>query len=326
MKDYAVADSVSRPERRRARADESRRADLAEAARLGAEFGLGDNAEVARVRVPRTPFWLRQTIIWLLSCLVVGFGLTVAAAAESAWPGDLIAGLLTFGGGLAVWLLGRYGRSLVVWHRIYRYPEGIIQLISSEPEPRALRWAKVDTVTLVFYYPDDGPTRLVWCQLAGGGTTIDVGGASGLRYPPRVIRDVARDAERKLAPRIAGSLISSYETGEPVLAGTWRIDRAGVTENQNKAEKSRLIPWGDVRSITVSNRSYRGGVDPPNGITLIVPWGERQQRALSHNLSLSNIPNGMFLPHLFEHIADYGGFPLHKGSWPTPPPPKSPDR
>lgn len=317
MKDYAIADSVPRRERRKARADELRRADLAEAARLGAEFGLGDNAEVVRVRVPRTPFWLRQTILWLLALLIFGFVGAVAFAAGSAWLGGLIVGLLTLGVGLVAWRLGRYGRSFVIWHRIYRYPEGIIQLVSSEPEPRALRWAKVDTVTLAFYHPDDGPTRLVWCQLAGAGKTIDVGGASGLRYPSAVVREVARDAERKLAPRIAGSLISSYETGEPVVAGTWRIDQAGVTGNQDKPEKSRLIPWADVGSITVSNRTHRADVDPPYGIGLA--WGKRQKGWLS--LSLSDIPNGMFLPHLLEHIAEHGGIPLDKGSWPTPPSP-----
>jgi hypothetical protein len=305
--------SLRRREKREARADESRRADLAEAASLGAEFGLGGNAEVARVRVPRTPFWMRQAILWLICCLFVGGGLTIAALAASAWPGNLIGGLLTSAGIVAVWLLGRHARSLVIWHRIYRYPGGIVQMVSGEPEPRVLRWAEVDTVSLAFYDPDDGPIILTWCRLEGSGATIDAGGASGLRYPQAVIRDVARDAERRLAPRIAGSLISSYDVGEPIIAGTWRIDQAGVTSNQHKPGKARLIPWGDVHSIRVSNRRHRrGDVDPPNAITLV----PRGKLSLPLSLPLSGVPNGMFLPHLFAHVAERGGVPLEKGSWP----------
>jgi hypothetical protein len=256
---------------------------------------------------------MRQAVLWLISGLAVGGGLTIGALAASAWPGNLIGGVLTLAGIVTVWLLGRHARSLVIWHRIYRYPGRIIQMVSDEPEPRVLRWAEADTVSLAFYEPDEAPIILTWCRLEGSGTTIDAGGASGLRYPQAVVRDVARDAERRLAPRIAGSLISSYEADEPVIAGTWRIDQAGVTSNQRKPGKARLIPWGDVHSIRVSNRVHRhGDVDPPNAITLV----PRGKLSVSHSLPLSGVPNGMFLPHLFAHIAECGGVSLEKGSWP----------
>lgn len=300
-------------ERRKARADEWRRADLAEAARLGAEFGLGTDAQVARVRVPQTPRWLELTLMLLLwPGVTMGFPVEVVALVMSAWPGNLILGVLTPAAGVALWLLARYARSLVVWHRIYRYPDGIIQLVSGEPEPRVLRWAAVDSVRLVFYDPTDGPFLLLSCQLEGAGTTVDAGGASGLQYPTGVIRDVARDAERNLAPRIAGSLISRFDAGEPVIAGHWRIDQAGVTTNHHKPGKSRLIPWTDIREIIVSNNNARGNADPPDKICL----RPRRAWALERVLFLAYIPNGMFLPHLFDHIAAQHALPLLKGSWP----------
>lgn len=304
--------SLSRRERREARADELRRADLAEAARLGAEFGLGDDAEAARVRVPRTPVWLRLTILTLAAAVSFAFTFMVGALVSSAWPGNLILGVLTPAAGAALWLLARYARSLVVWHRIYRYRGGIIQIVSGEPEPRVLRWAAVETVTLGFYEPETGPPILVWCQLAGAATTIDVGGASNLRYPEGLIRDVARDAERNLAPRIAGSLVSSYQTGEPVIVGCWRIEQAGVISNHHKPRKSRLIPWGDVGEITVTTVRRRGDTNPPDEVILAV----RHQR-LPRSLPLSGVPNGMFLPHLLEYIAGQHGLTLRKGHWPA---------
>lgn len=241
------------------------------------------------------------------------FPFMVGALVSPAWPANLILGVLTSAAGAALWLLARYARSLVVWHRIYRYRGGIIQVVSGEPEPRVLRWAAVETVTLRFYEPENEPPILDWCQLAGAATTIDVGRTSGRLYPEGVIRDVARDAERNLAPQIAGSLVSSYQAGEPVIVGRWRIEQAGVISNHHKPRKSRLIPWGDVGEITVTTVRRRGNTNPPDEVILAV----RHQR-LPHSLPLSGVPNAMFLPHLLEYIAGQHGLTLRKGHWPAP--------
>ncbi len=289
---------------REAEVDELRRADLAEASRLGEEFGLGTNARVTRVRVPRAPVSVVLTIIVLVSLVALSFIMAMALA-SSNWVAAVIFGVVAIGGSFAAWLLGRHARSQAAVCRFFRYSGGFIQLSSDEPGPRVLRWAEVESVTLVFNDADGSFNGLSWCTLDGSaGTTIAIGGA----WPKAVVRDIAFEAERILSPRIAQSLISTYESGEPVIIGNWRIDQTGVTGNYGSPE-AVPVPWSEVREITVASENYRGNADPASLIMMTVTPGKRRHQPW---LSLSRIQNGMFLPRLLEHIAGRNGVPLRK--------------
>ena len=58
-------------------------------------------------------------------------------------------------------------------------------------------------------------------------------GAADIRYTPAYAfsagLDLAGEADRMLAGRLVPALTGAYEEGEPVMAGQWRIDQAGLT-------------------------------------------------------------------------------------------------
>jgi hypothetical protein len=87
-----------------------------------------------------------------------------------------------------------------------------------------------------------------------------------------------------------------------VIAGGWRIDRTGVTDDRTR--RARSVPWSEVGEITVAGEDHRGVVDPPS---LIGITGRRRLR-----LSLSGVRNGLFLPHLMEHVARHQDVPLRR--------------
>ena len=120
--------------------------------------------------------------------------------------------------------------------------------------------------------------------------------------------ELAREAERILAPKIIPSLIGAYESGEPVSFGNWRIDWAGITEHHSTPDAA-FIPWSDVGGIIVASENHHGRIDPASLVTLTCAPGARRR---GPQLSLSGVSNGIFLPHLLEHIADRNGLPLRK--------------
>jgi hypothetical protein len=187
--------------------------------------------------------------------------------------------------------------------RLFRFPGGFIEVRSDEPEPRVLRWSETDAVTLVFNDADESYNGLSACTL-GSGSRVSI--TPPYDKPARC--QLAREAERVLAPAIVPSLIGVYESGEPVTFGTWRIDQAGVTEDAG-TPRAAFVPWGDVHDVTLASESYRGRIDPASLVTLTPGPGTRRR---GPRLSLSGIPNGIFLPHLLGHIASRNGLPLHK--------------
>jgi hypothetical protein len=296
--------ALKTPAMRKAEAAELSRADLAEASRLGEQLGLGTDPKVTRVRIPQAPNWYLAAIITVGSGAAVACLLALTLAATSNPVAAVVFGVMAVGGGVAAGLLGRRARSLAAVRRFFRYPGGFIQLSPEEPEPRVLRWAQVDSVTLVFDDADNYVRGLSRCRLHNSAGTIEVGG----RYSRGVVRDIASEAERILGPKIVQSLISAYESGEPVVMGNWRIDQTGVTDRRHNP-RSPHVPWSDVREITFASENYRGKVDPASLITITAASVEPR---FQPRLSLSGIRNGIFLPHLLEHVAQRHNVPLRK--------------
>jgi hypothetical protein len=293
---------------REVEAAKQRGADLAEANRLGADLNLGADARVIRVRIPHSSASRDMSVIMLASVSVVTLCLAAGLAAAPNPLAAVILGVITVACSLATWLLVRHGRSLATVRRVFRYPAGIVQVFPDEPEPRVLRWAEVHTVTLVFNDSDERFNGLSSCTLDGTTGTMEIGGW----YPKSLVRDVAFEAERTLAPRIVPPLVATYASGQPMIIGSWRIDQAGVTENHS-GRASVLTPWSDVGEITVASEEHRGRVEPASLIAITVSPDRRRGRGRPRpRLSLSGVPNGTFLPHLFEHIAERNGIPLRK--------------
>jgi hypothetical protein len=55
-------------------------------------------------------------------------------------------------------------------------------------------------------------------------------------------------ADRVLADRIVPELTGTYDAGEPVAAGQWRIGQAGLTSVLGSG-RGDLLPWRDIRTI-----------------------------------------------------------------------------
>lgn len=276
--------------------EERRRVDKATAIRLGNEFTLGDNIGYAWVRYSPTG---SGTVILLSSGTVVTVALTISLAAAHYAVAAVILGLITIAGALGVRQSNRRTRAQQVRRWFCWYADGLIQTFPNEPTTRVLRWADVDSVTLTFNDADDSYNGLARCALDGGGTDVAMDSA----FVKWAIRQVTDMAERILSPRLATALITTYDSGEPLIVGKWRIDQAGVTDNRRKSPVA--VSWHDIREITVISEDYRGVVDPPSLIRITLSSGRK-----GPELSLSGVRNGMFLPQVLEHVAESRDIPV----------------
>lgn len=271
-------------------AEELRRAEKAEAARLGGEFGLGDTVGVAWVRYSRSGY---LGVILLASASVFTLIMSLALAGSSA-TAAVILGALTVAGFAGTWLAGRRIRARMVLRRFCWYSGGVAQTHPDRPAPMVLRWPDVDSVTLTFNDADERFNGLSWCTLAGdAGVSVSIDGA----YPRTTVREVADLAQRILSPRIGAALIAAFDSGHPLITGGWRIDGTGVAE-EPPAWRSLSLSWNDMAEIVVAGEDHHGVVDPPSLITITPKSGRRPLR-----LSLSGVRNGPFLPPLLEHAA-----------------------
>jgi hypothetical protein len=282
--------------------EQRHREDLAEAGRLGAEFALGEVRTAARVTVRLGYLQFATGITLALAGLIAAL---VDAGVHSPAPARLILGAGAVCAALLGWWLMRLGARPRAEDRLFLYPGGLIQLVHDEPEPRVLRWAEVDSATICFdSVSDESLTGLDTCTLRGGaGTEITVRGA--VRRFRSITGDLAAEADRVLSPRLLPSLVQAYESGEPVILGQVRVEPAGVTIGD--ARKPAVpTPWTDVSAITIGYDARSGTGVPARSITLDHRAGWRSRLYLE----LSEIPNGILLPHLIEYVARQQGIPL----------------
>jgi hypothetical protein len=285
---------------------EQHREDLAEAARLGAEFGLGEVKTAARVTV-------RLGYAQLLTGITLALSGLIAALVDAGVHAPATARLIVLAGAVCAalvgWWLVRLGARPRAEDRLFLYSGGLIQLVHDEPEPRVVRWAAVDTVTICFdSVSDESLTGLDACTLRdAAGSEITVRGA--IRQRRSIPRELAAQADRVLTSRLLPSLIQAYESGEPVIIGQVRVERAGVTID-NARTPDALTTWTDVSAITIGYDARSGTGVPAKSITL----DHRAGRRYGLYLGLSEVPNGILLPHLIEYAARQHRIPLrHSG-------------
>jgi hypothetical protein len=286
--------------RTRGRGARRRRADLAEAEWIGAEYGLGTVDEVIRQWRDRSGlisvanFLFTGAIVW-------GLGGVLFIVAPSG-SGTVKAGFGVFIGGLiaaASLLLTLGERFKAVRNRYFLFAGGVAQLDGRDPRPRVLRWADIETVTITAKKDDDGnlETDVDSCVLAGPGRPAITAGPGGENFSETPGRDVAAAAHRSLARRLVPPLIEACQSGEQVTAGWLGIGEEGVTLQPGGIRHA----WSEITSMTVT-------YDCGHAFAPITRIGFRTAgMTRDYELYLDGIPNGMFLADMIAHTATVHG-------------------
>ena len=156
-----------------------------------------------------------------------------------------------------------------------------------------LRWAAVETVTVELATDEGTPvTGLEKCALRGGnGTEVTEKG--------KAVETVVAAAYRALAPRLVPPLIAACDRGEPVNAGTARVDHGGIT-----LPTGQRLAWPDIKSVTVRHAS-RDTADVPTRIDIQVI-----RRNRLHYFDPSGVPNAIFFAHALARTAMRNGVPV----------------
>jgi len=270
--------------------------DRAEAARIGQDLGLGEVTAIALYRHWR--LWMTVTGV----CLVIGgpfLALAIAPVSAFTAATRVIIAAVCAGAALLGWRLMRMGVRTRAVDRLLRYSGGLVQLIHDEPGPRVIRWAEVDSVTPYFSSDTESNITGLYGIVLRGSTGSVIKVFAGYRQP--AVRELAADADRALAARFVPELIGAYDRGETVVAGRWRIDRAGLTRIRESG-RATAIPWADIRAITIPGAS----VEPPSAIKIGLDSNWRFPA-----IGLSAVPNGIFIPRLIEHAAGQHGVPVN---------------
>ena len=261
----------------------------------GAEFRLGSLERVSRGRQMHRFTGLGVVFggIVLVAGLPTLIGIDagtytgVIKAVVSAVVGALFAG--------CAWLLAE-GRSRTrLTSRLYRYSDGLAQLVADEPEPRVARWADVKDFTVDYYEADEATPRIHGFSL----TTSTGTRLPGLRGHRRELRDLVAEAERRLAPRLVPALTEAYDCGSTVAFGRVLVSQQGITLPAWHPP-AELIPWPQVKSVhmTYINSKHGGYV---HEIVVGRKGGETEE------IRVAGLPNGIFLPALMHHAAGQHG-------------------
>jgi len=268
----------------------------AEARRIGQDLGLGEVTTIALHRHRRLGLAVGGF------CLLIG-GPFIALATAPVGAFTAATRVIIAAVGAVAALLGyrlmRMGARTRAVDRLLRYPSGLVQLVHDEPGPRVIRWDEVDSVTPYFSSDTESKITGLYGLTLRGRTGIVISVFSGYGQP--VVRELAADADRALAARFVPELIGAYDRGEPVVAGRWRIDRAGLTRVRDSG-RATAIPWADIRAITIPDES----IEPPSGIKIGLDSNWRFPE-----IGLSAVPNGIFIPRLVEHAAGQHAVPVN---------------
>jgi hypothetical protein len=261
----------------------------AEAALVGEDFGLGTCVAI-RTAKRRHPNFSCGTVL-----LTVG---AVVGAAQLFYAG-LIREVYLIGCGcmvvLGVVLMARF--PTVTWDRVFRYQDGLAQIAGSDPEPVAVRWEDVATVSLTFASEEDD-RDITSCTIGGRlGSSVTVDRGYGLE----VLGELATEAERALAVRLLPELIEEYDCGRPVVFGDLRIDRHGIT---HASTETWYLPWAHISRVTD---------DGPGRAIEIRPT--RESGRARKRIDLDGCLNGVLARHLIERA----GVPVtHRARFPRP--------
>jgi hypothetical protein len=257
---------------------------------FGAEFGLGTLERVSRNRTLARP----AAGGGLLAAIVALIGGPVAAGvAGGPYPPTAKVVVAAIVGGLFAACCVLFGvgvRRSTVSNRLFRYSDGLAQLVYDEPEPRVARWADIKDFTVFYFEAHDAPPRLTgFLVTTEAGTSLT--GLRGCRNR-RELRTLVAEAERNLAPRLVPAMTEAYESGTAVAFGRVVVSGEGIAVSA----PGELIEWSRVKSVHLT---YIGGKDGDYADQVIIG----RKGMPTTEISVSGLPNGIFLPHLLAHVA-----------------------
>jgi hypothetical protein len=259
------------------------RADLdVEGDRLGAEFRLGERtgAWPAKRWSPRLAWG--AIVLMLVACggFLLPVGLTGFGRGISA---VLVSDLVVFA--VVLMLLPPRSRT----DRLYRYVDGVALQAAREAEPMVIRWADLESMTLVIGSGDDDD-YLSSCVLRDrSGRTMTVSHA--FRAGAEAI---AATAEQVLAPGLVPEFVGRYDIGEPVTVGPVTIDHVAITcANTSSAAPDWRVPWAEARGIDIRMHGHRIRVQGAGGRARLA--------------AMDRVPNGFAVRYLIEHAARRAG-------------------
>jgi len=255
----------------------------------GTEFGLGTLEQVSRDR--KFPGYTVWAVLLSPLVAIVAVPVVVGVARGPYTPATKVITAVVFGGLLAVCcLLAGIGIARSeVRNRLFRYSGGLAQLVHGEPEPRVARWADISEFTVSYFETEDTAARLNGFQ-ARTDSGSQLSGLRGYRQRPELRATVAQ-AERFLAPHLVPAMTEAYGSGSPVKFGRVLVSQAGITV---QPPADNLVPWAEVKSIHIT---YVGGTEDAHEIII------GQTGKPTREISVSGLPNGIFLPHVLAYAA-----------------------
>jgi hypothetical protein len=260
-------------------AKEIQRTELhAEGDRVGADFGLGEQAG-AWSRRKRSDGW---GCGWGLLLALIFTAVVLFTPIPQPW--HLI-------------VMGAYGAALLLavllitgsrsWQeRLFRFEQGIAEFASREPEPAVLRWADLASLSLKVVTSYESHSLMSCVLRDSAGRTITVASAYGL-----ACEDITPVAAQVLASRLAPTLIARYDAGEAVTFGHIIVDRAGIS--CPGSAKPWNAYWRDTRSIEMLMHAHRLTITPQSG--------------RARPVSLDGAPNDFLAGYVIAHAAGQAG-------------------
>jgi hypothetical protein len=231
------------------------------------------------------------------------------------WALSGLAGV-ALGAGCVMNVIGRREQKRIKsW--LARYQDGFAQVLLSG-SVRAVRWADVSEVGVTYDI------------IRGPGTTFDPGHpytvVSGFyarpcltRLEPTITRDwvdyvqataLVADAMRVAGPRVTAALIAAHDSGEFVAFGQVCVDQSGITlpaQSGRRGWPADLVPWSGISSVEWSGISLAKAKSVPGRRNIVEAIDLRcEGTPKRRRISLSGVPNGIFLPALLQHAARHG--------------------
>jgi len=263
-------------------------------ARVGAEFGLGAVELVSRDM--DDPVGLRATgcitiVVSVFLGLPIAGGLAISPApADTKEIIAAVFGALIAAGGLLMAVGTPYE---LVGTRLALYSGGVARLNRKEPEPRVLRWADIESVTISLTTDEETPPTGVRSYTLRGTTGMEIGGDANAET-------VVLAAHRALAPRLVPPLIETFDSGQEVAAAALRIGPGGLT-----LPSGRRLAWAEIKSLTMLHASPASA----ELITRIDVVEVRTNRV--YRFDPSGVPNAIFLAHVLARAATRNGVAVH---------------
>jgi hypothetical protein len=263
----------------------------AEAARLGAQYGLGRCAgswDVTRV--------LGRVVLGgvLLIVLAVWWVIYRAATSPSTHvtaggAGFLFAAAAVVVGAAAVMMMATPPRSRRV--QVFLYEGGMARVSNLQPRLTVLPWADLDAISveIVEGYDDTYVGACVLHDRTGNKVKLGSGERGGAR---EAIMDAA---QRVLAGRLAGPLTRQFDAGQPVTFGTLAIDPAGISSRGGPGGRWH-VPWQQMQRVQTSLHGQR---------VRVVTGRWKYQTA-----KLDDVPNSFLAQHVIAHAAQLAGVPV----------------